>query len=116
MSSDGKIYFKFLDGSNNEMIVASFMRELSFELDKDYENWRSNHILVLDNCSSHKTLKMREIFIAAGFTVLFTAPASYVVSPVEGMFALIKKINMDEIKTPIMPEIMEKKISKLTNK
>jgi hypothetical protein len=61
VSSDGKIYFKFLDGINNEMIVASFMRELSFELDKDYENWRSNHILVLDNCSSHKTLKMREI-------------------------------------------------------
>ena len=80
------------------------MLKLSKELSQDKPDWKNSHVLMMDNCSIHKTLFMRKLMETAGFTVLFTAPGSYLVSPVEGVFALIKQMNFSEIKTPIFPE------------
>jgi transposase len=86
------------------------------ELDRDHPDWRETHILMLDNCSSHKTQLMRKIMSSTGFRVLFTAPASYLVPPVEGIFAIIKTQKLDDITTPALLIVKRSGVTKLTNK
>jgi hypothetical protein len=51
-----------------------------------------------------------------GFSTLYTAPASYLVCPVEEVFSLIKKLNTDNISTPNLEEANKRNITTLTNK
>ncbi len=97
-----------MSGPNNEATVASFLHSLCKELDNDFPDWKRTHVLMLDNCTSHKTKLVKNVMEAAGFTVIFTAPASYLVAPVEGIFALIKSLNLDQITTPSLPIVKEK--------
>ena len=116
VSSKGDLFFKFLDGINNEASVASFLIDLSCEMDELDSNWRETHVLLLDNCSSHKTNLVREVLKKGRIPTLFTAPASYVACPVEEMFSLVKKINFNTVSTPILEEASRRKITRLTNK
>ncbi len=56
ISSEGDLFFQFLKGNSNEASVAAFIYDLAAELDIAKEEWRSNHVLLMDNCPSHKTL------------------------------------------------------------
>ena len=73
------------------MSVGSFFVDLISALDASSPDWRATHVLVLDNCASHKTSLVLSVLKAGGFTVIFSAPASYSALPVEGIFGLIKK-------------------------
>ena len=115
-TSDNRIYFQFLEGPNNEVSVSSFFISLSNELDNDYPMWRENHLLLMGNCPSHKTELVRDVLASEGFRVMFSAPASYLSLPVESIFGLIKKCDLDEVRTPTLPAIKERRICKLTNK
>ncbi len=55
VTSNDNTFFKFLSGINNEMSVAHFSIDLSNEMDLIYDKWRKLHVLLLDNCASHKT-------------------------------------------------------------
>ncbi len=94
-----------MNGTNNEVSVASYFIALSNELDNVVPNWRESHILLLDNCTSHKTQMMRKVYANGGFKVIFSAPASYLAIPVERIFGLIKKQDLDDVKTPNLPVV-----------
>ncbi len=51
-----------------------------------------------------------------GFKVIFSAAASYLALPVERIFSLIKKQDLEQDTTPNLPEVRERRIKKLTNK
>lgn len=87
----GDIFFQYLNGNNNETSVASFFIMLAEELSNVREDWRTNYVLVLDNCSCHKTPMVRQVLRNIGFKVLYTAPASYLAMPVELVFGRIKQ-------------------------
>jgi hypothetical protein len=61
VSSIGDIYFQYLDGNNNQTSVAAFFIMLAGELSKMRVDWQKNHVLLLDNCSSHKTPLVKTI-------------------------------------------------------
>jgi hypothetical protein len=90
-TSDGRSYFQYLDGNNNELSVSSYFISLAEELDRDYPNWREDHLLLLDNCTSHTTELVMKVMGAAGYNVMFSSPASYLVLPIESILALLKK-------------------------
>jgi hypothetical protein len=90
VSSLGDIFFQYLDGNNNETSVAAFFIQLADELTKQRPAWRKDHVLVLDNCSSHKTPMVQEVLLKLGYSILYTAPASYLAMPIELLFAHIK--------------------------
>lgn len=46
----------------------------------------------------------------------FTAPASFLVAPVEGVFASIKGVNFEDRPEPILPAFRNSRITKLTHK
>jgi hypothetical protein len=90
--------------------VASFFVSLIAELDAAQPDWRESHVLLLDNCASHKTNLVLSVLDAGGFSVIFSAPASYLAMPVEGIFALIKEREYETFTTPILESVYEKKI------
>ena len=55
ISTEGDIFFQFLTGSNNSQSVMGFIGELVVHLDKHRPCWRKDHVVLLDNCPSHKT-------------------------------------------------------------
>lgn len=116
VSSEGDIFYKYLDGNNNSATVASFFVSLADQLSLIDNDWRQKIVVVLDNCASHKTKLVRQILWKLRFPVLYTAPASYLCLPVELLFAAIKSHDYSEIETPILPIVQIKKITKLSNK
>ncbi len=91
VSSDGDRYFQFLRGTNNEASVSAFFFELASYLDITKPDWRDSHVLLLDNCSSHKTKITRTVLRNLGFKVMFSAPASFLSAPVEMLFGAVKR-------------------------
>ncbi len=99
----GTVYFKYLGGTSNEVSVAFFLQELSRQLDLDKPDWKKTHVMVLDKCASHKTPLVRTLMMKLDYSVVFTAPAFYLVSPVEEIFALLKKASIANIRTLFSP-------------
>jgi hypothetical protein len=116
VSSFGHVFFQFLDGNNNETSVANYFIELEAELTRINKDWRDTHILMMDNCSSHQTPTVRNILKNLGFTVLFSAPASYDVMPVERFFFSIKRKDFQDVETPNPSAVKSDNIQKFTLK
>ena len=116
MSSEGEVIYRFLDGNNNEASVTSFLCDMVGELDRYRPDWRKDYVLKLDNCASHKTLFTRQAIERLEIPTIFSAPASFLVAPVEGVFGAIKAINFNSVSEPEIEEFKDKGIKKLTNK
>ena len=85
-------------------------------MDKHQPGWREDYILLLDNCSTHKTPTVRRVLSSIGVPTLFTAPASYAYCPVELFFGTIKSIDFKSF--PIEEFVVhgEKSVKRLSNK
>lgn len=116
VSSTGGLHFQFLDGNNNKGSVAAYFISLALSLDQSSPGWRSTQVLLLDNCASHETALVRSVMRSVGFTVMFGAPASYSLMPVERVFALMKSPDFDAEPDPAPPISASKRIRRLTNK
>jgi hypothetical protein len=88
VTNQGDIFFQFVKGYSNEASVAAFFVELSKALDHSKPNWRSNHLLLLDNCSTHKTDTVTRLISRLSIPTMYSAPASYLVAPIERLFVL----------------------------
>lgn len=72
--------------------------------------------MLLDNCASHKTDMVRRVFASLEVPVVFSAPASFKVVPVELFYAAIKRQNFEQTVTPALEVVRRNNISTLTNK
>jgi DDE superfamily endonuclease len=107
ISNEGDIFFQFVKGNSNEASVSAFILELSNTLNNLKPSWRSDHILLLDNSSTHKTDTMMRLFCSLSIPTLFSAPASYLVAPIERLFGSLKNCNFEMRETPsILAESM----------
>ncbi len=100
ISNEGDIFFQFVKGNSNESSVSAFILELSNTLNNLKPNWRSDHILLLDNSSTHKTDTMMKLLSSLSIPTLFSAPASYLVAPIERLFGSLKNCNFETRDTP----------------
>ena len=116
VTSSGEIYFQFLDGNNNANSVALFLVLLSEELDFNHPEWREDHILLLDNCPSHKTDMVRNVLHNLEFPTVYSAPASFLAIPVEGVFGALKGKNLMNEEDLDQETMIRLKVKKLTNK
>ena len=76
--------------NTNSKVKILFLRELAKNLDKATPNWRSTHVILMDNApynTSGETLREIE---RLKMPTIFTAPYSYAASPVELFFAHMK--------------------------
>jgi hypothetical protein len=61
VSSDGVIFFQFMEGKNNQDIVELFLLRLIEHYDKIKPNWGNTHIILMEKMSSHKKARTLSI-------------------------------------------------------
>jgi transposase len=70
--------------------MGHFLLSLFTALDISKPQWRKTCVFLLDNASVHKTSFLRKLLRDEGIEVVFTAPASFLVVPVEEVFKHMK--------------------------
>ena len=84
INEDGTIAALEVRGSTDEIVILTFIKEvLSFYLSP-------GDCVVLDNLSSHKTLKVQEAFAVLGVEVCYLPPYSPDLNPIEMCWSKIK--------------------------
>ncbi len=73
-------------------------------------------MLLLDNFSSHKTQLVRDCISSLKIPTLFSAPASFLAIPVEGVFCNIKALDFSDLPDPEPQVFGGKLIKKYTHK
>ena len=78
-----------------------FMRHLVVMLDKEDQNWREDTIITMDNALYHTSKENMQLYRDLNLPLMFNPPHGYNVSPVELIFAFLKKIrlNPENLKT-----------------
>lgn len=75
-----------VDGAVNADIFEAFVKQVLVP------ELRSGDIVVMDNLSSHKRAKTRELIEAAGAELVFLPPYSPDLNPIEMVFSKIKQL------------------------
>lgn len=75
-----------VDGAVNADVFEAFVEQVLVP------QLRSGDVVVMDNLSSHKRARTRQLIEAAGGRVLFLPPYSPDLNPIEMVFAKIKQI------------------------
>jgi hypothetical protein len=86
VTSDGSLFWQFLEGNNNRYTTIDVLLTLIKHLDATRPGWRHNHILIHDNCPSFASHDVQAVLSHFNVPCLFTAPASFKALPVEGIF------------------------------
>ena len=66
-------------------------------MDQKYEDWRSEYVIMFDNATTHST-KLAQTVLAkyCDVPVIYTAPRSYLCSPIERVFGFLKQADLGE--------------------
>ncbi len=75
-----------MDGAVNGEVFQAFVEQVLVG------QLRPGDIVVMDNLSSHKPARIRQLIEAAGATVLFLPPYSPDLNPIEMVFAKLKQL------------------------
>src|SRR5436309_803717 len=74
-----------LDGAVNAQAFEAFVEKVPVP------ELKPGDVVILDNLSSHKRPRTRELIANAGAQLLFLPPYSYDLNPIENVFAKIKQ-------------------------
>jgi len=86
MSVSGMLCSTVVDGAVNADVFQAFVEQvLAPQL-------KSGDLVILDNLSSHKRLRTRELIESAGAQLLFLPPYSPDLNPIEMVFSKIKQL------------------------
>ena len=59
-------------------------------MDNKDRNWREQYVLMIDNATTHSTKLAQATLARFAVPTLYTAPGSYLCSPIERLFRFIK--------------------------
>ena len=90
MASDGIVAVELLKGTVNGEIFCDFVRGSLIPEMQPFDGQNSRSIAILDNCSIHHVLEVRELFSEAGILVFFLPPYSPDYNPIEELFSCVK--------------------------
>jgi transposase len=100
ISSEGDMFFQFLKGNCNEASVCAFIFKLAQALDEQRPEWRNRYVLLMDNSATHKTQTVTRLIDLLKIPTLFSAPASYLVAPIERVFGALKQKDFESEEAP----------------
>ena len=86
LDSSGVRCSMVVDGAINADVFEAFVEQVLLP------TLRAGDVVVLDNLSSHKRARTRQLIEAAGATLLFLPPYSPDLNPIEMIFAKIKQL------------------------
>jgi transposase len=83
MSKEGIIKHQEIQGSFNQHIFLSFLRDVNIPNDS---------VILLDNVKFHHCTAVKDFATLKGWTLLFTPPYSPWFNPIEGVFSIMKRL------------------------
>ena len=97
LTSDGRQYWKFLEGTNNSWVTIHWLMSLHVALLNDNPNYRDTHVVIEDNASPHVSQVTMTFKRLIQMRICQTASASFDALPVEGCFRTLKaKVNYQD--------------------
>jgi transposase len=91
ISSNGDFYYSILQGNVTHKVFLLFLEHLLNTLGKRYSSWKDDVIFLLDNAAIYKAEAVLKYIRARNLRILYSEPYSFDVSPVEMVFANLKK-------------------------
>ena len=80
--------------------MATFLRYLMRELDRDTPGWQENRTILLDNAAWHSSALMKQRLARLELPVMFSGPYSYSTAPVELVFSALKLGDLNPNRLP----------------
>ena len=95
IDSEGQLYLSLVQANSNSDIMAAFFRQLALKLDRERPGWRNDTVIVLDNAPYHTSAATLKVLESLQMPVLFTGPHSFSGVPVELVFSMLKRTNLN---------------------
>jgi hypothetical protein len=97
ITSDGLTFFSINQGKTTSLTFCFFLTGLCKALDARLINWRSTSTLLFDNASIHRAKDSLQTYEELGLPVMFLAPYSFKMAPVEKLFSYIKNRDLNPL-------------------
>ena len=91
IDTDGKIWYSLTQETTNSEVFCLFLKHLIEQLDDELGEWRSNTAFLLDGARYHTSEESRIEMAKMGLRIIYTAGYSYTSSPIERLFAAMKR-------------------------
>jgi hypothetical protein len=101
IDSNGHVYLSLTQSNSNSRMMGVYLRHLSSKLDRDRPGWRTNSVIIVDNASYHYSTATLRICRELQLPLMFTGPFSYAVSPVELLWSLLKRKDINPDRLPL---------------
>ena len=95
IDTDGRVYAALSQATTDNDTLLLFVTWLVQTLDAETPGWRRNTIMLLDGARYHTSQATRDLFSRLDVDVCFTGPYCYDSSPVELLFAALKRGNLN---------------------
>ena len=100
IDTDGGTWYSLSHGNTTTETMALFLEHLFGQLELETPGWRKSSLLLLDGARYHVAAEMREFLDAQEVAYMYTAPYSYTSSPIERIFAALKRDELNPEKLP----------------
>ena len=82
------IYYEILEKNTNSNVFLEFLEKL---FTKKIQGQNKKFVLVMDNCTSHKTNEIIEFFLNEKINIIYTPPYQSIFNPIELAFRALKR-------------------------
>ena len=94
----GVAYFAVSTSTTDSDVFITFLMSLSNMLDYEKPEWRTETIILLDNALYHKSEQTAAAIKKLGIRVCYSGPYAFSSAPVEQLFALLKRGELNPLK------------------
>ena len=91
IDTEGRVYASLSQANTDSDTLFLFVYWLVKQLDIETPNWRGDTVFLLDGASYHKSERTRRYFAQLNLKIMFTGPYSAPSSPIEQLFAGLKR-------------------------
>ena len=98
ITKDEIAYYEILEKNTNSNIFLEFLENL---FTKKIQSQNKKFVLIMDNCTSHKTNEIIEFFLNKKINIIYTPPYQSIFNPIELAFRALKRIIYSKIYSDI---------------
>lgn len=95
IDTSGKAYFALTQVNTDSDVFMLFLKKLFDKLSAEDRGWKASTYLMIDGAGYHRSGQVREMVAKCGVKVVLTSPYSYEGVPVELLFHLLKRTNIN---------------------
>ena len=100
IDTEGRVYAALSQVNTDSDMFLLFMHSLTKKLDEETPGWREDTVVLLDGARYHMSEASRAFLAKMRLDVVFTGPYAAPSSPIEKLFAHLKKGDLNPLNLP----------------